>query len=413
MSFIRNVLWGVLVTCSSVSFFQPSISADNGTKPEQRDTVTPDLKLGGSSDRFGMKVFNGLLSSGSSASLVMSPYSLGAALDMLALGAEGKTATLLQERGGQPAPSSGENPAKLYRSLAGASSGDVILRLANSVWLRPNAEPLQSYVSSAQAAFDAQVKTIDFAQPASGGKINAWVKGATQDVIPSVIDRLDPRTEFMLINTTYFKGKWAVPFEAAKTNPAPFTRADGSKHDVPMMNASLSLQYADGPQWHAVAIPYRGERFEMIVMTAKAATKSADVRAELGGKEFIAALEKIEWRDQEVALRLPRFRVEFGTDLTPLLKQLGLSDALGPNADYRKITKEPLRAITVLQRAVVEVTEEGTEAAAATTVTGTRSVKLPVTFSADRPFFFAIVDTRTGTVLFIGHIADPAAGRSA
>ena len=412
MSF-RAVLAGLLIACATVLFYQRGLGADNADKSEQRAAVAPDLKLAGPTNRFGATVFNGLLNARSSPALVMSPYSLGAALDLLALGAEGKTAALLRGRGGQPVPS-GEDPAKLHRLLAGASSDDVILRLANSVWLRRDAEPLQAYISAAQGAFDAQVTTIDFAQQASADKINAWVKGATHGVIPGVIDELDPQTEFMLINTTYFKGKWAVPFDAAHTGPAPFTRADGSKHDVPMMNAALRMQYADGPQWHAVMIPYRAERFAMIVMTAKdppkrSDAKSSGVRAELGGSEFMAALEKISWQNQDVVLRLPRFRAELGADLTPLLMRLGLSAAFGRNTDYRKITKEPLRATTVLQRALVEVTEEGTEAAAATAVTGTRSIGTHVAFSADRPFFFAITDTQTGTVLFIGHVADPAA----
>jgi serine protease inhibitor len=407
MSYARTIIASLVVACVSLSFYQSGLGADNADRSEQRDSVAPDLKLGGRANRFGMMVFNGLLSSGSSPALIISPYSLGAALDMLALGADGKTATLLKERGGQPA-ASGEEAAKLHHSLASASSDAVILRLANSVWLRPNAEPLQAYIAAAQADFDARVRTIDFAQPASRDAINAWVKGATQGIIPGVIDKLDPQTEFMLINTTYFKGKWAVPFDAADTGPAPFTRADGSKNDVPMMNAMLSLQYADGPQWHAVMIPYRGGRFHMIVMTAKDLAKDPDVRAKLGGSEFVAALEKIQWRNQDVALRLPRFRAEFGADLTPLLMQLGLSAALGPNADYHKITKAPLRAMTVLQHALVEVTEEGTEAAA-TTVTASRSIGQHLAFAADRPFFFGIIDTQTGTVLFIGHVADPAA----
>src|ERR1700687_5811315 len=152
MSFVRAVLAGLLVAGASVSFYQRGLSADNADKSEQRDSVAPELKLGGPTNRFGMMVFNGLLSSGSSPALVMSPYSLGAALDMLALGAEGKTATLLKERGGQPA-ASGEDGAKLHHSLASASSDGVILRLANSVWLRPSAEPLQAYIAAAQADF--------------------------------------------------------------------------------------------------------------------------------------------------------------------------------------------------------------------------------------------------------------------
>src|ERR1700730_8278250 len=131
MSLVRTVLAGLLVAGASVSFYQRGLGADNADKLEQRDSVAPNPKLGGPSNRFGMMVFDSLLSSGGSPALVMSPYSLGASLDLLALGAEGKTATLLKERGGQPG-ASGEDPAKLYRSLAGASSDDVILRLANS-----------------------------------------------------------------------------------------------------------------------------------------------------------------------------------------------------------------------------------------------------------------------------------------
>ena len=121
MSFVRAALAGLLVAGASVTSYQPGLGADNADKSEQRDVVVPDLKLGGPTNRFGMMVFNDLPSSPRRPALVMSPYSLGAALDLLALGAEGKTATLLKERGGQPVQPS-EDPAKLHHALASASS---------------------------------------------------------------------------------------------------------------------------------------------------------------------------------------------------------------------------------------------------------------------------------------------------
>jgi serine protease inhibitor len=403
MPFVRAVLGGLLAACATVSLYQSSMGAES--RSEQHDTVAARLKLADPSNRFGVMVFNRLVG-GSNQTVIMSPYSLATALDMLALGAQGKTATLLKERGGPPAHSADEQAA-LPGKLAEASPG-VTLRSANSVWLRLNAAPLAAYVDEVREIFKAQAKNIDFSKSASRDEINGWVKEVTRGVIPSVVDALDPQTEFLLINTTYFKGQWAERFDAADTKPAPFTRADGSTHDVAMMHASLRLQYAESPQWHAVTIPYRGNRFEMFLMTARDPAKSSELRAGFGNKEFLTALEGVVWRNREVTLSLPRFRAEFGTDLTPVLSELGLRAAFGPDGEYPKITKEPLRATTVLQRAVVEVTEEGTEAAAATTVTGTRSLVQAVAFSADRPFFFGIVDTQTGMVLFIGHVEDPA-----
>jgi leukocyte elastase inhibitor len=213
----------------------------------------------------------------------------------------------------------------------------------------------------------------------------------------------------MLINATMFKGKWAAPFDAASTRNEPFTRANGSKHDVPMMNAAVKLRYARTARWHAVAIPYAGSRFEMVVMTARNPAKIQAVRKELSRKSFIQALDGVAMEERDVILKLPRFKAEFGADLTPVLAQLGLAPAFGPQADYRGITSAPLRGLTVIQRAMIEVTEQGTEAAAATAVTTTRSLEgpEPVTFAADRPFVFGIVDSVTGAVLFVGSIADP------
>jgi serine protease inhibitor len=404
MSAVRAMLGGLLAAGAVASLAQSAMAADS--RSDRRETVAAVLKLAAPANRFGTAVFS-RLAGGAHQTVVLSPYSLGAALDMLALGAEGKTATLLAERGGQPAQSVDEQAA-LHRQLTEQSPGGVIIRSANSVWLRPNAPPLPDYAENLRETFKAQVKNIDFTKQASADEINGWVKDSTQGVIANVVDKLDPQTEFLLINSTYFKGQWAEWFDAADTRQAPFTRADGSTHDVAMMHASRHLQYAESAQWHAVTIPYRGDRFEMFLVTTKESGKSAEFRGELGNKEFLASLENVGWRDREVTLSIPRFRAEFGTDLTPALSELGLSAAFGPGADYPKITKERLAATTVVQRAVVEVSEEGTEAAAATTVTGTRSISQAVAFAADHPFFFGIIDRQTGIILFIGHVADPA-----
>jgi serine protease inhibitor len=392
---------GSLVHAGSPSRREPWLS---------RDATIENLRVARPFNTFGMKVFDRMLA-GANANVLLSPYSLGAALEMLTLGAEGQTAKVLKGRAGKTpdAAMSTEDQVKLQRALAAASSGDLTLRLANSAWLQAKAELRPTFTAAIRETYDAQSKTVDFAVAATGDEINAWVKGATQDAIPKIVDGIDPRTEFMLINATLFKGKWAVPFDAAGTKGEPFTRADGSKHDVPMMNAALKLRYAATPRWHAVAIPYVGSRFEMLVITAQNPAKTQAVRRELSRRNFIQALDGVRMEERDVILKLPRFKAEFGTDLTPVMARLGLGAAFGPGADYRGITPAPLHGLTLIQRAMVDVNEQGTEAAAVTAVTATRSLEavVPVTFAADRPFVFGIIDSVTGAVLFVGYVADP------
>ena len=362
---------------------------------------------------FGTSVLNHLLGPGAGTTVMVSPYSINSALDMLTLGAGGNTAKLLRaKRGIAPSPQAAAAQAALNHVIADASTPDVTIRLANSVWLTPKAKPLPPFVTAVHDGYDAEVTNVDFANPATLDAVNGWVKQHTQDVIPRIVDTIDPKTEFLLVNTTYFKGKWDVPFEAAQTKPAPFTRADGSKHDVPMMNATLKLGYMETPLWHAVAIPYHGDRFEMIVMTAKKPADSAAVRKQLGDRGFLQALQGAKSAARDVNLHLPRFRAEYGTDLTAVLTTLGLGPALGGQADYQAMTSARLQATKVVHRAVVDVNEEGTEAAASTAVIGTRSAAPnmlpPVEFAADRPFAFGIVDRTSGAILFLGYVADPA-----
>ncbi len=361
---------------------------------------------------FGAKVLDRLLGRGTATTVVVSPYSINSALDLLTLGAAGHTATVLTARRGiPPSKKALAEQQALNHALSAASTPDVVLQMANSVWLKPGALALPAYVSAIHDGYGATVTNVDFASPATTGVVNDWVKQNTQNVIERIVDKLEPTTEFLLVNTTYFKGKWAIPFDKAETRPAPFTRADGSKHDVPMMAATTRLGYAETPRWHAVAIPYRGDRFEMIVVTAKNPAQTIAVQHELQSTGFVQALHGIKFAAHEIELRLPRFRAEYGSDLTDVLTRLGLGPAFGSSSDYRKLTATRLQSARVVHRAVVAVDEEGTEAAAATAVIGTRSAVAaqPVQFVVDRPFAFGIVDRLTGAVLFIGYVADPTA----
>jgi serine protease inhibitor len=357
------------------------------------------------SDQFGSRVFGRALESDTQSNVVLSPSSLDAALGMLSLGADGATAKLFRENGIDPLHRSEGNGGP----LANLSTAGITLRSANSAWLQTGLKPRRQFPNAIRVAYDADVTALDFSKPDAVEKINAWVNVATEEVIPRVLDRLDPETEFALVNTTYFKGKWAQPFNKADTRAGPFTRVDGTKRDVSMMNAWLTVPYADTGLWHAVAIPYSGDRLQMIVATSKDPANSGALKQELIGSRLSATLGQLPMEKRKVALMLPRFKANYGADLTAALSALGLQNAFDEQANYHNITKHTIRRTSVIHRAVVEVTEEGTEAAAASAVVGVRSISPTprTTFAADHPFFFAIVDKPTGTVIFEGYVADP------
>jgi serpin B len=175
------------------------------------------------------------------------------------------------------------------------------------------------------------------------------------------------------------------------------------------MGERLTVDYARKGGWHAITLPYAGERFRLTVLTAEDATRSTDLwRGLVQGGGIAALLGGMAYRRQEIDVRLPRFRVEFSSDLTGKLARLGLADALSPRAHYSRLSAAPLGMLQVVQRAVFDVNESGTEAAAATAVIGTRSLKAgPPQFTADRPFIIALGDKETGLLLFLGYIAEP------
>jgi serine protease inhibitor len=400
MSLARIVL-GSFLLASSV------IPAAWSAAQEGSESSPVNLKAAAAND-FGAKLFDRLLGAAASQSVVLSPFSLDTALDMLTLGAKGDTAARLNKS--LPTGRSVKTVMELQKSLAAGQSESVIFKSANALWLKQKAAAQPSYTAAMQSVFGASVESANFSDPETVKKVNAWVKENTQNLIPQIIDRLDARSEFVLVNTIYFKGKWANPFDKANTKPAAFTRHDGSQHEVPTMNTSAQLAYTETPQWHAVKIPYGGDRFAMIVATSRGEAKGSDVRRALGSADLFKTIAGAQWQDREVNLALPRFRAEFGADLTEALSRQGLAAVFGPKANFGQMTDASVRATSIIQRALVDVTEEGTEAAAATAVAATRSLDgpEPVNFAADRPFVFAIVDQKTGTALFVGHIADPA-----
>jgi serine protease inhibitor len=367
---------------------------------------------------FGAKVLADLVGPAGDKTVVLSPYGISATLNMLTFAAEGATHTTLRRALG---PSTAVSPAgappdwriqiahrSIYRALNDGSGPGITVNSANALWLTKRATLRPPYSRVLDDTFNATVDQVDFTSAGTLKTINGWASQATKGLIPQVMSELDPSTELVLANAVYFKGNWAHAFRPAATTTADFTKADGSKRRVAMMAARLNLDYAQGPGYHAIRLPYAGDRFTMTVLTAEDPAQSGKVWAELRRQGVANALANLRYAYQPINVRLPRFKTAFSANLNPVLTGLGLGPALGGAAKFTALTPSPINALTIMHKTLLDVSETGTEAAALTAAIATRSLEPEATpFSADRPFLLSITDATTGVQLFLGYIAEP------
>jgi serine protease inhibitor len=284
------------------------------------------------------------------------------------------------------------------------------MRVANSVWYRQGFPFESSFFGVLDASFDAQATALDFESPAAKNQINTWVSQETGGRIPSIIDQIDPNHVMFLVNAVYFKGGWTSRFDRAHTADAPFHRANGSTATVKMMNGEeMPLRYAETPSWAAADLPYGNGAFTMTVVVPRGSSTLDQVMTELDDAAAWASLVS-RLAERPISVHLPRFRVEWKDDLTTALKALGISQAfVAGSADFTGMSAAAGRELyisEVLHKTFVEVNEEGTEAAAATSV-GVGVTSLPPGIYADRPFLVVIRERFSGTILFLGRIEDP------
>lgn len=360
--------------------------------------------------RFDQAFFALLAAASRKKNFAYSPYSVGAALDLLTLGADGDTLRVLTSTRHVDIETMVRRPS-VPQLVSSVSSNDLILRLASSIWLKPGARPRPAFSIAAKAIFAAEIRNVDFEKTSTIEAINAWGKESTGGLISGLVNSLDPETEFVIGNTAYFKGRWAFPFDKAKTSTGPFSTIDGGSRQAELMRAQVRAPYLESDDWHAIALPYKGEKLEMVIVTAKLPKNSAAVRRKVLSAGFLSTIEAQAFSDRSASVVCPRFKVEFGADLTPYMSKLGLKTVFSGPANFSQMTASRINDISIVHRAIVDVNEEGTEAAAATTVIASReATPVPqVEFVADRPFAFLIRDRASGTVFFQGFVQDPSA----
>ena len=338
-----------------------------------------------------------------------SPASIHTAFSMLYEGARGETAGQLRGVFGMAEDDAARHPA-VSDTMSSLNRDDphAALEMANSLWLAERLVPHARYVEIVRGTYAADMETVDFTDRGEDGavyRINGWAAEKTRDKIPKVLqpDDVGGDTLAAILNAIYFKGTWGVQFDPADTRPRDFDTGNGTVQ-ADMMHVDAVFGYAEHDGTQILRMPYVGDRLSMLVVLPPGLNGMASLEESLTAEVFE------EWQqgmhDTDIAVSIPKFEAKTHYDLIPELKDLGITLIFG-SGDFGGISDASMFVTKAVQDAYVKVNEEGTEAAAVTTIILGESE--PPTFIADRPFLFIIQDDESGTILFMGKITDPTA----
>ena len=340
----------------------------------------------------------------------ISPSSIALALSMVYNGANGETKSAMQKTlqfQNLDIATVNQESLGLINSLKNPDP-KVELSVANSVWARNGVDFKKDFLSVVGSYFNAEISTLDFSNSNAANTINAWVSKNTKGKIPTIVTPPIPSDMVMyLINAVYFKGSWTTEFDKKLTEDKNFTTADGVSKKHPLMRQRGDLPYLETEDFQSVNLPYgTNKRLSMYVFLPK------------NLNNFVQTLDVNKWNDwmtqykeTEGTILLPRFKMEYEKGLIPLLTKLGMGVAFQDNADFTGIGNN-LKISEVKHKTYVDVNEEGTEAAAVTSIgMAPTSAIMPAqkTFymEVNRPFFFVIRDNQTQEILFMGTIQNP------
>ena len=417
MNINRKILAGgiIVIIIALVIFIsgrvkEPVVKVDDtGLASEGVDTVV------NANNQFAFDLYPKFKEESENGNIFFSPHSISVALAMTYEGARGKTAEEMQRVLHIPEDENlrRENFAKI---IDGINKPDKKYKLstANALWPRIDFQLLKEYQDTIEKYYGGKATPLDYAKDSEGSRqiINSWVEDKTEQKIKDLIPAgfLDPSTVLVLTNAIYFKGTWVLQFDPKETKEEDFRTSAGEAVRVPMMrlvDKDEKFNYAETEDLQILELPYDGEDLSMLVILPKG-NKLEKIEKEL-------SIEKLsEWKDmlkeQKVDIYIPKFKFETKYFMANTLKKMGMPTAFGPGADFSGINgKGGIWIDQVIHQAFVDVNEEGTEAAAATAVMLREMVRTTPVFRADHPFMFLIQERKSGNILFMGKVANPAA----
>ncbi|TSA36881.1 MAG: serpin family protein [Porphyromonadaceae bacterium] len=358
---------------------------------------------------FGLDLYTKLAGAAvSGTNLMISPLSVSQALSMTYNGANGDTKTAMEEAlriAGYDRDELNQLNKTLVTALV-AHDAKVIISIANSIWYRKEYTVLPDFITRNQTYYDAEIRPMDFTASDCKTVINNWVSDKTNKKITEIVDQINPESFMFLINAIYFKGAWTYAFDKKDTYQQPFYLEDGKEVQVDMMHQEMDLNMFANETFTSVELPYGKGNWRMFLFLPETGKTVSDVEKNFTPENWNSWLNRYD-TISEVQFSLPKFTFSYEESLKDALSAMGMEIAFTDKADFTGILPEGGLLITgVKHKTFIEVNEEGTEAAAVTSVEiGLTSIGNFITFN--KPFLFAIAEKSTGAILFIGRMMKP------
>ena len=379
---MRKLIYGIFVTamCFAVSCGSPQYE-----KPAEV-----------SQKGFALSFFKHVVAtSDPSENVLVSPYSAGVALSMLAEGAEGETRVEFD---------SALNGC-LFKSVDLGNNDTVTVKSANSVWITDDFSVRNRYVGLLEEYFDASVVNLNFDDPATVRAINNWCSENTDGKITEIVDKLGSGMVMLLVNALYFNAPWADAFLETNTKNGVFHAASGDVK-VPFMSKNERLNFVEYQGCQMVELPYAGERYAMYLVLPPAGISLDKMISYVNEGIYEQAMTAMT--PCMVRLTMPRLKLETNLVLNKALQNMGIRSAFTSAANFKAIAEMgPLVLDQVRQKCYMDISEKGTEAAAVTSIgirlTSARPEPM-VIMNVDRPFVFFISDRTNDNILFAARI---------
>jgi len=393
-----------LLTASACEWFNP------GGESSIIELDQKSVQLVNSNNGFGFNLFETILAEEESTkNLMVSPLSVSQALSMTLNGARENTFEQMKQTlsfNSLTLDEINKSNLTLTSSLL-SHDQSVTMQIANSIWHRNDCSPKSQFVSNNKTFYDAEVNAFNPLQPDKACKaMNDWVSKNTKGKIDRIIKEVTPDNVLFLINAIYFKAEWKTQFKKSSTKKMQFTLDNGEEKDVQTMIGKVKLNYINKDQYSVVKLPYGSGKFNMLIFLPEEGISSDEIAPLLKNFDF-QALNGSQYVEREIWL--PKFEFSYERKINEDLIKLGMSDAFDAGkADFENMANVDLFISEVKHKTYIKTDEEGSEAAAATSVSmNFTSIGPEGIIMIDRSFLFAIIEEDTNAILFMGRVFDP------
>ncbi|MDB5134727.1 MAG: serpin family protein [Mucilaginibacter sp.] len=394
----------VFTSCKKNNVIKPGI--DTGinlvlTAAEQQNAVADNA--------FTFSLFKTVAAETTNGSnLFMSPLSVSLAMGMTGNGASGQTLTDINTAMNLTGFNQDQVNSYYNKLITDLPKLDpnTTLKIANSIWYKQGFSVLPQFLQTDSSFYHAKMQALDFSDPSSLNTINTWVGNQTNGKITKIINEIGPDDVMYLINAIYFKSTWLNKFDPAKTQKMAFNLADNSQVQADFMHGTISVKTYAGNNATLLELPYSNSKFSMVIVMPAAGKTINDIIPSLDGAAWQSWMSNL--LPASVDVLMPKFQFSYSVSLNNALTTLGMGSAFTKDADFSRISAGGnLKITAVNHKAYVAVDEDGTEAAAATSVTVTATAVMEHQITINHPFIFVIREMNTGLILFAGTVNNP------